>query len=114
MSPSSSVNSICGESRAAEIVDENQRLRKENEKLREELERVKVLCGDIYNLMIQKYAGGGGGSEEEEEESSMKLFGVAIGVKRGRGGDEGRVDCGEEEPWMTMRRRHYHRRHAIN
>ena len=96
---------------SSDLVEENERLRRENRKLSNELERLKNLCNNIYVLM-SKYAGGcrappalpaeeldllpGWSAEaveekaraEEEEEQSPRLFGVSIGSKRVRE-DEG-------------------------
>lgn len=98
----------------SEILEENERLRRENAQLNQELNRLRSLCGNIYNLMsnyagnnraestvgravdlmpvgqetmeIEGSAAAGGGSmkAEEEMELSPRLFGVALGVKRVR------------------------------
>ncbi|XP_020209636.1 heat stress transcription factor B-2a [Cajanus cajan] len=82
----------------AALLDENERLRKENVLLTKELEEMKSLCNNIFNLM-SNYANGqadGGAAAAKtlglmpakrcsgEEEMNPKLFGVAIGTKRGR------------------------------
>ncbi|XP_011073942.1 heat stress transcription factor B-2b-like, partial [Sesamum indicum] len=93
---------------APEILEENDRLRRENSQLSEELNRLRSLCGNIYNIMsnyaanqgdastgvlpeggamnlIQVMEGeecGGGGKAEEEGERWPKIFGVSIGAKR--------------------------------
>ncbi|EEF51418.1 heat stress transcription factor B-2a [Ricinus communis] len=91
---------------ATELLDENDRLRKENVHLSKELIEMKNLCNNIFSL-VSSYAGNqppeNGGfsavkpldllsvkqlSVEEEEETSARLFGVAIGVKRGREGED--------------------------
>ncbi|KAJ9139907.1 hypothetical protein P3X46_030599 [Hevea brasiliensis] len=93
-----------------ELLDENERLRKENVQLSKELTEIKNLCNNIFS-MVSNYAStqsevglhpseGGrfpavkpldflsvkqfGG---EEEDTSARLFGVAIGAKRGREGE---------------------------
>lgn len=107
----------------AELLDENERLRKENVLLNKELAEIKSLCNNIYTLM-SSYAnnnnnnnnqsdGGAQGSREsgmtavkpldlmpEEvkrgsgvKEMNPKLFGVAIGVKRTR---ENGCESGED------------------
>lgn len=113
----SSPPSACGQNCTAEIMDENERLRKENAFLNRELTQMKSLCNNILSLMSSYAANGGpqagsqaaaaaraldllpvkrptdsgGGDEEEDEEDeeedgqeSPKLFGVALGMKRGR------------------------------
>uniref|UniRef100_A0A5B7AXB0 Putative Heat shock transcription factor B2A n=1 Tax=Davidia involucrata TaxID=16924 RepID=A0A5B7AXB0_DAVIN len=101
----------CGGS-TAELIDENERLRKENMQLNKELSQMKNLCSNIYNLMSNytnkqsesnfqavkpldllpdkrfayepDVAAGGNNRTKLEEETSPRLFGVALGVKRGR------------------------------
>ncbi|KAI6696289.1 hypothetical protein NL676_016408 [Syzygium grande] len=115
----SSPPSACGQNCTAEIMDENERLRKENAFLNRELTQMKSLCNNILSLMssyaanggpqagsaaaaaaaaraldllpVKRPTGSGGGDEEEDEEDeeedgqeSPKLFGVALGMKRGR------------------------------
>ncbi|KAK7343673.1 hypothetical protein VNO77_12596 [Canavalia gladiata] len=120
VSPSNSgeeqaVSSNSSPSRApAELLDENERLRKENIQLTKELEEMRSLCNNILSLM-SNYANAQAddGMQGREfgsaaaktlhlmptkrcssddaavmEEISPKLFGVAIGTKRGR--EEGR------------------------
>ncbi|KAJ8771419.1 hypothetical protein K2173_026596 [Erythroxylum novogranatense] len=95
----------------ADLLNENERLRKENVQLRKEVTEMKSLCSNIFSL-VSKYAGcqpesGYRPSEMEiqlvtkpldllpmkqhagEEESSARLFGVAIGTKRGRETENG-------------------------
>ncbi|PIN10934.1 hypothetical protein CDL12_16463 [Handroanthus impetiginosus] len=97
---------------APEILEENDRLRRENSQLSEELSRLRSLCGNIYNMMsnyaanqgeastsalaeggaldlIQcipeegaAAAGSGGGTAEQEGEMCARIFGVSIGAKR--------------------------------
>lgn len=90
---------------SSDLVEENERLRRENRKLSNELGRMKNLCSNIYVLM-SKYAVRGGSvavsaaeldlmpaksseAEDErpraaEEEQCPRLFGVSIGSKRAR------------------------------
>lgn len=89
----------------AELLDENERLRKENILLMKELEEMRSLCNNILNLMSNyatSRADGGAeavktlglmplkrcSAEDAAEEMNPKLFGVAIGTKRAR--EEGR------------------------
>lgn len=106
------------EATATELVDENERLKRENVELKKELNRMKDLCSNIY-VMMSNYATSssqqppqaalealdllptecigdvtGGGDDVEENGSQMmcsRLFGVAIGVKRLREGGSGGV-----------------------
>ncbi|KAK4765911.1 hypothetical protein SAY87_007553 [Trapa incisa] len=109
--------SICGQNCAAEVMDENERLRKENRLLSKELTQMKSLCHNIYFLM-SNYADGQAetgprvGSHENnnsakplnlipadgccrdagvEEEAingeATRLFRVHLSLKRGREGD---------------------------
>lgn len=101
-----------------EILEENERLRKENAQLNQELNRLRSLCGNIYNLM-SNYAvnqpetsgggsiggalellsarlntaemegsDGGGMKAELQEDVCPRLFGVSIGAKRVRRNDD--------------------------
>lgn len=91
-----------------EIMEENDRLRRENSQLSQELSRLRSLCSNIYNLMSSYSAntcdaalpegramvlmpearavnGGRRKSEvddEVEEEVCPRIFGVSIGLKR--------------------------------
>ncbi|XP_008790507.2 heat stress transcription factor B-2b-like [Phoenix dactylifera] len=102
-----------GCSSAAELMEENERLRRENKQLSHELGQMKNLCNNIV-LLMSKYAssqqqggataadrGGGGSSLEvatslepmperwsqEASGPSPRLFGVPIRLKRSRGSD---------------------------
>ncbi|KAI9161813.1 hypothetical protein LWI28_020887 [Acer negundo] len=83
----------------AEVMEENEKLRRENLQLNKQLTEMKTLCSNIFALM-SNYASGSGTSESgsqamdllpekrvsgvEEEEDNPKLFGVPIGAKRAR------------------------------
>lgn len=88
-----------------EVMEENEKLRRENVQLSKQLTEMKTLCSNIFALM-SNYAGGGAqpsevmdllpekrisGGEMEvevvEEEVNPRLFGVPIGAKRAREGD---------------------------
>lgn len=101
----------------SELIDENERLRKENSQLNRELSQMKNLCNNIYALMsnyankpaetgspavkpldllpLKRYCGGETSADgvssqsktEAETETSPRLFGVAIGAKRLREGE---------------------------
>ncbi|GMI96221.1 HEAT SHOCK TRANSCRIPTION FACTOR B2B [Hibiscus trionum] len=99
-----------------ELLEENDRLRKENMQLNQELTRLKGLCNNIFTL-VTNYASGEGQSENHQnageekalellpareaedskaametevgEDLTPKLFGVSIGVKRMRREGEG-------------------------
>ncbi|KAK9672659.1 hypothetical protein RND81_12G115200 [Saponaria officinalis] len=97
-----------------DLMDENERLRRENVELSKELSNMKTLCNNIFSLMSTfgggaEVAGGGadavtqaldllprgscgGGGGGEGKCHSPMIFGVPIGGKRGReGGEEGEV-----------------------
>lgn len=112
----------------AELLDENERLRKENSLLNKELAEMRLLCNNIYSLMSNfannnsQTDGGAQGSRESGmtavnpkppldlmpavakrssgEEINPKLFGVAIGTKRIR---ENGCENGEREDDTLLR-----------
>ncbi|KAI3432086.1 uncharacterized protein J3R85_007469 [Psidium guajava] len=123
----SSPPSACGQNCTAEIMDENERLRKENAFLNRELTQMKSLCNNILSLMsgysangrpqagsqaaaraldllpVKRPTGGSGEEEDDEEEDgeeSPKLFGVALGMKRGREIGGGEVEAMAESGAM--------------
>ncbi|KAL4296247.1 hypothetical protein GQ457_12G001030 [Hibiscus cannabinus] len=91
-----------------EILEENDRLRKENMQLNQELTRLKGLCNNIFTLVTNYASGpsenhqssgeekalellparaaedGGSKAAMETEDTTPKLFGVSIGAKRMR------------------------------
>ncbi|XP_078442059.1 heat stress transcription factor B-2b-like isoform X2 [Wolffia australiana] len=115
--PAFSPNSPSGGAQL-DLAEENTRLRKENERLHHELSKMRNLCNSIV-LLMSKYAGPAEGErpaspspspsplslmppsrcssesepacKPESRSPSPRLFGVAIGHKRGR------YDTGEEE-----------------
>lgn len=73
---------------AAEIMEENERLRRENSQMSQELNRLRNLCSNICSLM-SNYTNNQGGATpefaagaEEDGETSPRIFGVSIGLKR--------------------------------
>ncbi|KAL8556905.1 hypothetical protein ACS0TY_004400 [Phlomoides rotata] len=82
-----------------EILEENDRLRRENSQLSQELNRLRSLCSNICSLMSSYTINQGGpaspegrtsklmpelaaAAEEDEEELCPRIFGVSIGLKR--------------------------------
>lgn len=130
---------LCGQARsipsAAELLGENERLRKVNVELSRELSALKGLCDNVYAL-VSKYAGtpaesgfqpleflpekrfSGGRIEEEEEEedASARLFGVTLDAKRAKKGgceaaaaaDHGRDSVAKQESPSDYSRHHHH------
>ncbi|KAK9045476.1 hypothetical protein V6N11_051387 [Hibiscus sabdariffa] len=103
----------------AELMEENEKLRKENGQLNKQITEMKNLCSNIFSLM-SNYSSSqsdssfpatkpldllpikrllGEGEEAVEEETSPKLFGVAIGggLKRAREGGGGGGAAAEDE-----------------
>ncbi|KAL5727599.1 hypothetical protein ACHQM5_000778 [Ranunculus cassubicifolius] len=108
----------------ADLLEENERLRRENLNLSQELSQMKSLCNNIYVLMT-KYANSQSGNDElterpldlmpmkrcenqvagqsstkVEDDGNPRLFGVPIGTKRSRseGEEDQGLDEGEKEP----------------
>ncbi|CDP09791.1 unnamed protein product [Coffea canephora] len=84
-----------------EILEENERLRKENAQLNRELNRLRGLCGNIYNLM-SNYAGNQAetsGGELLEERALDLMTGRRVTVEMDGGGAAGggAVKAEEEE-----------------
>ncbi|GFQ01339.1 heat stress transcription factor b-2b [Phtheirospermum japonicum] len=100
-----------------EILEENDRLRRENSQLSHELNRLRSLCSNIFNLMSSYAinpgetmspegralellpeaqeacaALGGGGEKAAADETCPRIFGVSIGVKRLRTSEDGKGD----------------------
>ncbi|CAN1267318.1 Heat stress transcription factor B-2a [Linum perenne] len=82
----------------AELLEENERLRRENVQLSKELSEMKSLCNKIFSL-VSSYSGGGGNyppspvldlmpAKEEGSGGGARIFGVAIGAKK-RGSESG-------------------------
>ncbi|KAJ4706069.1 heat stress transcription factor B-2a-like [Melia azedarach] len=81
----------------AEIIEENEKLRKENVQLNKQLSEMKNLCSNIFTLM-SNYASGQAESGSQAldllpekrlagQGEEVSLFGVAIGAKRAREGE---------------------------
>ncbi|CAI0586911.1 unnamed protein product [Linum tenue] len=82
---------------AAELLGENERLRKDNMQLSKELLEMKNLCNNIFS-MVSSYTGRADSQAEDArapldlmpvkrcpgELKEVRIFGVAIGAKRGR------------------------------
>lgn len=91
---------------AAEIREENERLRRENSQLSQELDRLKSLCSNVCTLMsnhssgmstevsaldlmpVEKGCDGGVKAADDEEGISPMIFGVPIGAKRVKRGED--------------------------
>ncbi|CAL5364354.1 unnamed protein product [Camellia sinensis] len=106
------------ETSSAELIDENERLRKENMQLNRELSQMKNLCNNIHSLMSNyannrpesgspsvkplhllpmiRFTGGVNNRSKPEDETSPRLFGVPIGMKRSR--REGESEAHHELP----------------
>lgn len=107
----------------AELIGENERLRKENMELNKELSQMKSLCNNIYVLMsnysgnnancsnqsaesssqslkpldlMPATAGCGGENQTDADETRARLFGVLIGSKRVREGEDGSAEQDHE------------------
>ncbi|XP_074319657.1 heat stress transcription factor B-2b-like [Silene latifolia] len=99
---------------SGDLIDENERLRRENVELNRELTNMKTLCNNIFSLM-SNFGGATGssgsanavsqaldllprgsfGGDEGRCHGSTRIFGVPIGAKRRR--DGGDVNDGEGE-----------------
>lgn len=99
-----------------ELIEENERLRKENAQLNQELNRLRSLCNNVYNLMsnysvnpadiparipegraLELLDSGGAAFTAAEEDISPRLFGVSIGVKRVKRSNEEESDTVEDQ-----------------
>ncbi|KAI6672321.1 hypothetical protein NL676_000227 [Syzygium grande] len=85
VSTSRSSPSACGQNCAAEIMDENERLRRENALLNRELSQMKSLCSSIFSLMSSYAAAGAraeaaaaaaeAGKKKKRKQKPLELFG---------------------------------------
>ncbi|XP_054786093.1 heat stress transcription factor B-2b-like [Prosopis cineraria] len=102
----------------ADLIDENDRLRKENVQLSKELAEMRSLCNNIFSLLSNYTNNQNDGalqgkdavkpldlmpskrnSGEAAEELNPKLFGVAIGAKRAR---EATAGAEEEDTLLSL------------
>ncbi|CAN0891690.1 Heat stress transcription factor B-2a [Linum grandiflorum] len=95
-------------STSEQLLDENDRLRRENAQLNKELVEMKSLCNKIFTL-VSSYTSAGGNTHpaaldlmppaaaNEEVPSSARIFGVAIGGKKRGRREEGGEGKKEEE-----------------
>ncbi|KAJ6375020.1 hypothetical protein OIU77_000066 [Salix suchowensis] len=97
---------------SVDLMDENERLRKENVQLRGELTEMKSLCSNIFSL-VSNYANLREGKDvkkmldllpmKEEEHEGARIFGVEVGVKRGREGSGDMEGEGEDGMQLQLR-----------
>ncbi|KAL6986197.1 hypothetical protein U1Q18_019565 [Sarracenia purpurea var. burkii] len=103
----SSNSSPAATATAPELIEENERLKKENARMNQELNRLRSLCDNILALTMNDASGGFpegraldlmperqilseadvAGGQAQEELISPRLFGVSIGLKRLRQND---------------------------
>lgn len=101
-----------------EVMEENEKLKRENVQLNRQLSEMKTLCSNIFTLM-SSYTGGGGGcggraletnfqamdlfsEKRETEEENPRLFGVAIGAKRAREGSHVEATAAEDDSRLKL------------